>query len=94
MITIENRDSALDLLTSEQLDTIANTDKEYCMLELCCTNTMAWIDLETTNDLDDINDGAWAIETQELIELIEELELVENNERERVLMQRLTDSLI
>lgn len=85
----------LDLLTSEQLNDIWDTDKEYCIIEPQATNTMSWADIELVDTIpDDLDQGSLGvyvfntIEIQDLVEMV-----IEYNAREVMAQQALAASL-
>ena len=95
MITQDNLHSVLDLLTEEQLNQIAETDKEYCHVEVSCTNTMAWVDITLVDDYTKLttDNGECILTVLGLQELIEQYGIVEDNAREAILMQHLAESI-
>jgi hypothetical protein len=50
MITRENFNDVLDMITPKDKKRILNTNKEYVVLELHCTNNSAWATVTLTND--------------------------------------------
>lgn len=49
MITKENIHDVINNISDKDKKRIKNTNKEYIILELCCTNNTSWIDVTLTN---------------------------------------------
>ena len=50
MITKENLEAVINLLPAKTKKRIQNTNKEFCVLYLYCTNAGAWSVARLTND--------------------------------------------
>ena len=46
----DNYLETIELLSNEQREAIKHNDKDYIVIDVQCTNTGAWIDLDLTND--------------------------------------------
>jgi hypothetical protein len=58
MITRDNLNEVVRLLTKKQVNKIASTDKEYVYLDLFLTNSIASVSITCTNDFNKYNNFA------------------------------------
>ena len=67
----------IELLTPEQRELIRNNSKDYIVIDVQCTNTGAWIDLNLTNEFPDEDFMAGrvtALDDDSMAELIDNYE--------------------
>lgn len=76
MITRDNLNDVIKLITPKDIKRIVNTDKEYTVIYLHITNALSWVTITLTNDLYRYqnvgNSGNCILETSEVIGLINE----------------------
>ena len=64
----------LDLLTIEDLEKIEDNEKEYILIEACCTNTMSWAYIAFSKDLENLSKEAQELSNYYMIFEMFELE--------------------
>ena len=80
MITRQNINEVLKLITDKDLNRLKNTEKEYCVLYLHCTNNSSWVTITLTNDYNKYknvsNNGNCIFDTLNLLKELESLNII------------------